>query len=106
MLGSAARRRKLAVVAGVLLLGAAAAAWRAFDVTRLARIGTGYAAQQTCACLFVAGRGLQSCLTDLDPLARRLTWLRAGDAEVSATAFGLASAKARFENGFGCSLAE
>jgi hypothetical protein len=87
----------------VLVLGGVIA-WRVFRVGDLTLIGTGYAAQQTCACMFVSGRTLDSCMTDLEPLARKLITVHPGDHEVTATAHGLATATARWEKGFGCSL--
>src|SRR6185295_20125004 len=98
-------RRKRLVLGGVaLLLVAVAVAWRVFRVPLLLNIGTGYAAQQTCACLFVSGRTLESCLGDLDPLARKLISVHPGSAEVTASGFALETATARYEKGFGCSL--
>jgi hypothetical protein len=79
-------------------------AWRALRLSDLVTIGAGYAAQQTCACVFISHRALASCLTDLDPLAQRLVSVRVGTDEVSAHTLGLASAVARYEQGFGCSL--
>jgi hypothetical protein len=103
-----ARRKRIAlgVVVGVLVAIAVAVvvAWRVFRVPLLVNIGTGYAAQQTCACLFVSGRTLESCLGDLDPLARKLISIHPGDAEVTASGFVLETATARYEKGFGCSL--
>jgi hypothetical protein len=99
-----ARRKRLALGAVVLLVVAAAVAWRVFRVPLLVNIGTGYVAEQTCACLFVSGRTLESCVGDLDPLARKLISIHPGTAEVTASSFGLASATARYEKGFGCSL--
>src|SRR5258706_12833380 len=98
------RRKRLALGVVVLLLIAAVIAWRGFRVPLLLNIGTGYAAQQTCACLFVSGRTIESCLGDLDPLARRLISIHPGTAEVTASGFVLEKATARYENGFGCSL--
>src|SRR5882762_8150112 len=98
-------RRKqvlLGIVAFVLV--AAVVTWRVLRLPDLANIGAGYTAQQTCACLFIGGRTLESCVTDLDPLARRLVTVRPGTNEVTATGFGLSTATARYEKGFGCSL--
>ena len=107
MIGTAANRRKRVLIgAGVLLFAAGADAWRAFGVSDLLRIGAGYTAQQTCACLLVSGRPLESCMTDLDPLARRVVSVRVGHDEVTASALGLVSATARFEKGYGCSLSD
>jgi len=99
-----ARRKRLALGVVVLLVVAVAVAWRVFRVPLLVNIGTGYAAQQTCACLFVSGRPIESCLGDLEPLARKLISIRPGAAEVTASGFALDTATARYEKGFGCSL--
>src|SRR2546430_491716 len=61
----------LGLIASVLAAAAAVALW-VVHVPDLVRIGTGYTAEQTCACLFVSRRPLASCWMDLDPLARRL----------------------------------
>jgi hypothetical protein len=99
-----ARRKRLALGVVVLLLVAIVVAWRVFRVPLLLNIGTGYVAQQTCACLFVSGRTLESCLGDLEPLARKLISIHPGTDEVTASSFVLAAATARYEKGFGCSL--
>jgi hypothetical protein len=99
-----ARRKRLALGAVVLLVVAGAVAWRVFRVPLLVNIGTGYVAEQTCACLFVSGRTLESCVGDLEPLARKLISIHPGTTEVTASSFGLASATARYEKGFGCAL--
>jgi hypothetical protein len=96
------RRNKVLLVLAAFAL--VAAAWRMFRVSDLLTTGAGYSAQQTCACLWVSGRTLESCETDLDPLARRLISMRVGPEEVTASGFGLATATARYEKGFGCSL--
>ena len=98
------RRKRLALGVVALLLVALAVAWRVFRVPLLLNIGTGYTAQQTCACLFVSGRTLESCLGDLDPLARKLISIHPGADEVTASGFVLETATARYEKGFGCSL--
>jgi hypothetical protein len=100
------RRKQVVVGVGALFFVGAIVAWRVFRVPDLLRIGTGYTAQQTCACLLVSGRTLDSCMTDLEPLARRLISVRVGATEVTASAFGVASATARFQKGFGCSLSD
>jgi hypothetical protein len=98
------RRKRLALGVVVFLVVAVAVAWRVFRVPLLVNIGTGYAAQQTCACMFVSGRTIESCLGDLDPLARKLISIHPGTAEVTASGFVLKTATARYEKGFGCSL--
>ncbi|SRR5258706_16451469 len=98
--------RRKPVLLGILALAlvSAVVAWRVLRLPDLANIGAGYTAQQTCACLFIGGRTLESCMTDLDPLARRLITVRPGTDEVTATGMGLSTATARYEKGFGCSL--
>jgi hypothetical protein len=98
------RRKRLALAVVVALLVAVVVAWRVFRVPLLLNIGTGYAAQQTCACLFVSGRTIDSCLGDLEPLAQKLISVEPGAAEVTASGFLLETATARYEKGFGCSL--
>ena len=106
MIGTEKRRRKRLLLGAIALLFVAAllVGWRVLGLSDLMRIGAGYTAQQTCSCLLVSGRTLESCLTDLDPLARRLVRVEAGQGEVTARALGLISATARYEKGFGCSL--
>jgi hypothetical protein len=96
--------RKLVLVAAAIVGALAIFAWKYFRVFDLMLIGTGYTAQQTCACLHVAGRSLESCMDDLDPLARKTISIRPSKDEVTATALGVVSATAHFEKGFGCSL--
>lgn len=92
------------VVAVVLIL--AVVAWKVFRVSELARIGVGYAAQRTCSCLFVSRRSPESCRTDLDPMARWFVPVAAGAGEVTSRIFGVARARAHYQQGFGCSLDE
>ena len=99
-----ARRKRLALGVLAFLVIAVVVAWRVLRVPLLLNIGTGYAAQQTCACLFVSGRTLESCLGDLEPLARKLISVHPATAEVTASGLALETATARYEKGFGCSL--
>ena|SRR6185295_1051326 len=98
--------RWLKWVSGVLvvLVGGGALAWRLLHLSELSVIGAGYGAEQTCACLFISGRTLESCKTDLEPLAQKLVSFKIGDHEVTARSFGVATATAKHEPGFGCSL--
>lgn len=103
MMALGRRKRLLLGVVGLVLI-AGVVAWRALRISDLAHIGAGYTAQQTCACRFIGGRTLDSCMTDLEPLARRIISVRQGVDEVTASGFGLSTATARYEKGFGCSL--
>jgi hypothetical protein len=101
-------RKRLWLASGTIVFVVASilVAWRLLQLSELARIGTGYAAQQTCACLFISLRSPESCHMDLDPLARRFVSVKPGPAEVTARVLGLARATARYQTGFGCSLTE
>src|SRR5438067_13529638 len=97
-------RKRIAYAALAVLVVVAAIALRRF--VPLARLGSGYAAEQTCACLFVSGRTLESCRGDLDPLALKLVSLRVGDDEVRASVAGVIRARAQFSSATGCTLVE
>lgn len=98
-----ARRKRLALGVLAFLVIAVIVAWR-LRVPLLLNIGTGYAAQQTCACLYISHRPLESCLGDLEPLARKLISVRPGAEEVTASGLLLVTATAHYEKGFGCAL--
>lgn len=96
-------KRKWPLIAGVLVLLVGIGAWSARDTFATARIGTTYVAKQTCSCLFVAGRPLDSCSTDFDPESLQALDVIAGNGAVTvSTLGGLISSRAEFENGFGC----
>jgi hypothetical protein len=97
-------RKRVLLGALIVILVGGAVAWRSLHVSDLAHIGVGYTAQQTCACLFVSKRSLESCQAELDPMARKLVSLKPGAQEVTARSLGLAHATARYQPGFGCSL--
>jgi hypothetical protein len=99
-----ARRKWLILGVLAFLVIAVVVAWRVFRVPLLLNIGTGYAAQQTCACLYVSHRTLESCLGDLEPLARKLISVHQGTEEVTASGFAVVAATAHYEKGFGCAL--
>ena len=53
----------------VLVAIVAVAMFAGRETWATAKIGTVYVAKQTCSCLFVAGRPMESCRTDYDPAA-------------------------------------
>ncbi len=63
------RGKGLLIGAGVLVAIVAVALFAGRDTWATAKIGTVYVAKQTCSCLFVAGRPMESCRTDYDPEA-------------------------------------
>lgn len=68
-----------------------------------ARIATGFAAKQTCSCLHVSGRPLESCLGDFPEDARQQLSI-SDDANVTRASvlFGAISAEARYDGAYGC----
>ena len=85
----------LVIVGGTLFFGR--------DTWATAKIGTVYVAKQTCSCLFVAGRPMDSCRTDYDPAALKPLTVATTQHSVEVSALrGLVSARAEFEPGFGC----
>lgn len=96
-------RGKLWMIGAAVVVALAAVAWFGRDVVAYARIGTTYAAKQTCSCLFVSGRPLDSCKTDYPAdAAKQFTWKVEGHDVTVSAAGGLFSAKATFDDGYGC----
>jgi hypothetical protein len=98
--------RKWAWLAALLAAGASAFLAARLHLLTLVRIGPGYSAEITCACVFVSGRTPESCSGDLDLLARRLVSVSVAPASrsVTASSFGLVRRTARYLDGYGCSL--
>jgi hypothetical protein len=97
------RGKVLLIGAVVLVALVAIALYAGRDTWATAKIGTVYVAKQTCSCLFVAGRPMESCRTDYDPEAIKPLTVETTDRSVKVSALaGLISAQADFEPGFGC----
>jgi hypothetical protein len=98
--------RKWVLLAGILVVGGAAAIAVWMQLPTLIEIGPGYSADLTCACVFVSGRTAESCIGDLDPLARRLVSVSVAPASrsVTASSLGLVHRTARYRDGCGCAL--
>jgi len=96
------KRRIIAWCAAVALAGLAV--WGVPRLWALGTVGAGFAAQQTCACLFVSHRPLESCRRDLGALAASIVSLSPGDRQVTARAMGVTGATSVFQEGFGCAL--
>jgi hypothetical protein len=93
----------LVTILGALIVGG----WAMRDEVAYARIVTGYAAKQTCSCLHVSGRPLDSCLADFPEDARgQINVAANGDHVRASVLFGAISAEAEFEDGFGCAIVE
>jgi hypothetical protein len=97
-------RGKGLLIGGVVVVAIVGGAlWAGRDTWAAAHMGATYVAKQTCSCLFVAGRPMDSCRTDYEPDAIKPLTIEAGSSEVKVSALaGLVSARAEFEQGFGC----
>jgi hypothetical protein len=94
-----------ALIVAALAIGAAA--WGLQGPLAYARIATGYTAKQTCSCLHVSGRPMESCVTDYPADAIRNVSIAAeGDRVRVAALFGAFKAEAVYEDGFGCRILE
>ena len=91
------------IVTAVVVLLAIGLVFAGRHFRKLAIIGAGYAAEQTCGCMFISGRSLDSCRGDLESMARRIVTLEPGDLEVHASTL-LSTATARYQPGFGCTI--
>jgi hypothetical protein len=70
-----------------------------------AHIAAGYAAKQTCSCLFVSGRSLESCVADFPPDAREAITVTQENERVRASVLsGLIGAEAEADGEYGCAL--
>lgn len=100
-------RKRWIWIGGVALAAIviASVGWALRGQIAYARIATAYAAKQTCSCLSVSGRPLDSCVADFPEDARdSITVVRDG-ARVRATVlFGAISAEAEADGEFGCRL--
>ena len=95
------RKGLIAIIVLVVLVGAAMFFGR--DTWTTAKLGTVYVAKQTCSCLFVAGRPMDSCRTDYDPAAIKPLTVEKLEHGVKVTALGgIVAAQAEFVQGFGC----
>lgn len=100
--------RKRWIWAGVLavgLLAIGAGAWASRGQIAYGKLATGFAAKQTCSCLHISGRPLESCLADFPADARdAVTVTPDGDRVRASVLFGAISAEAVYEEEFGCRI--
>jgi hypothetical protein len=83
---------------GVILTGLAAGlAWQSFlkDQIAFARIASAYGAKMVCSCRFVAGRPMESCLTDFTADLSQIRFKEYGDTVRASVLGGLISSQAR-----------
>jgi hypothetical protein len=93
--------------AGMVVVIVAVALFAGRKTWATAKLGTVYVAKQTCSCLFVGGRPMESCRTDYDAEALKPLTVETSESGVKVSALaGLVSAQAKFEPGFGCHPAD
>lgn len=100
-------RKRWFIVSGLVLTAIvlSSVAWSLRDDLAYAQLATGYAAKQTCSCLHVSGRTLESCMADFPADARRMLAIEQEERIVRASvAFGVISAEAVYEEEYGCSF--
>jgi hypothetical protein len=79
--------------------------WASGPALKDSQIIVGYAARTTCSCLHVAQRSFESCMRDLPPAAgTQIKWTTTDDSVTAALLGGLVSARADFEEGYGCTF--
>ncbi|MGA1341962.1 MAG: hypothetical protein ACO33A_02780 [Hyphomonas sp.] len=87
-----------ALTIGVILIGLAGGlAWQSFlkDQVAFARIASAYGAKMVCSCRFVAGRPMESCLTDFTADLSQIKFKESGDTIRASVLGGLISSQAR-----------
>lgn len=102
-------RKRWMLIIGVALAGVVLPGliWSLQDQYQYARIATAYAAKQTCSCLHVSGRTLDSCLSDFPSEGQGLIDVKPEGQSVRASAlFGAISASAAYEENFGCQITD
>lgn len=100
--------RKRWIWVGVLavgLLAIGAAAWASRGQVAYAGIATGYAAKQTCSCMHITGRTLDSCMAEFPEEARNnVTVIEDGNSVRASVLFGAISSEAIYEEEYGCRI--
>lgn len=99
------RKRIWIGVLAVAVLAIGAGAWASRGQVDYANIATGYAAKQTCSCLHVSERKLDSCIADFPEDARdNITITQDGNSVHASVLFGAISAEAIYEEEYGCRI--
>lgn len=90
-----------AVAVALLAFGA----WSMRGDLAYAHLATGFAAKQTCSCLHVSGRSLESCINDFPADARnQISVVPDGERVRASVLFGAIRADAVYEGEFGCRI--
>jgi hypothetical protein len=99
--------RKYWLISGAVILAAliAGGAYAAREPYAYARVATAYAAKQTCSCLHVSGRTMESCMAEFPQETRdQFSVTSAGNTVHASVLFNAVSASAIYEEEYGCRL--
>jgi hypothetical protein len=99
--------RKYWLIGGAIILVAliAGGAYAAREPYTYARVATAYAAKQTCSCLHVSGRTMESCMAEFPQDARgQFSVTSTGNSVHASVMFNAVSADAVYEEAYGCRL--
>ena len=92
-------------IGAALIAAAAGGAYALQDTAAYARIATGYAAKQTCSCLHVSGRTLESCLDEFPASGiDQIEVVPNGERVRASALFGAFTSEAIFEADYGCRI--
>ncbi len=100
-------RKRWFVIGGLALAAIvlSSVAWSLRDDLAYAQLATGYAAKQTCSCLHITGRSLDSCMTDFPDDARSMIAIEQNGNTVRASVlFGVVGAEATYSEEYGCAF--
>ena len=101
--------RKRWILAGVAAAALAVVAFigvKVSDMATYGNIATGYTAQQTCACLYVSGRTLDSCKSDYPSDAvSQIRFDVTGERVRVSAGGGLFKAESTYDERYGCRIA-
>ena len=91
--------------AAILVVLIAGGAYAAREPYTYARVATAYAAKQTCSCLHVSGRTMDSCMAEFPQDARgQFSVSSTGNTVHASVLFNTISADATYEEAYGCRL--
>ena len=99
--------RKYWLIGGAFILVAliAGGAYAAREPYAYARVATAYAAKQTCSCLHVSGRTMESCMAEFPQESRgQFSVISTGNRVHASVMFNAISADAIYEETYGCRL--
>ena len=100
-------RKRWFVIGGLALAAVvlSSVAWSLRDDLAYAKLATGYAAKQTCSCLHITGRTLDSCMADFPEDARSMIAIEQSGSSVRASVlFGAVGATAPYSQEYGCTF--